>query len=249
MDTEVRPRAAVLAPERYQVLSGSALKVIAVLAMFIDHLTKRILVNYPCCTTTLWTFQDTQVTWCVVGETIGRLAMPIFCFLLVEGFVYTHDRFRYGRNLLLFALLSEIPFDLSRRLQYIDPTYQNVFWTLFVSYLGLCALGELKDRPVWRAVAVIGLALVSMFSLIDYGPRGYAMVLMLYALRDKALEKTAIGSCIQLSTWRAGLAFIPINLYNGKRGFVGVPALKYAFYLFYPVHLLFLWWLRLRLGF
>ena len=77
---------------------------------------------------------------------------------------------------------------------------------------------------------------------------GYAMVLMLYVLRSDALAKTALGCCINLATWRAGLAFIPINLYNGKRGFVRGPILKYAFYAAYPLHLLVIWHMRLRLG-
>ena len=216
--------------------------------MFIDHFSKYVLPYYPSSNDALWTFQDLPVTWLVIGSTIGRIAFPIFCFLLVEGFVYTRDRLRYGLSLFLFALISEVPFDLERKLMLVDPTYQNVFWTLFISYLGLCALEGFKDHPVRRAVAVIGLALLSMGLICDYGPRGYAMVMVLYALRGKALETTAIGSCITLATWRAGLAFIPINLYNGKRGFIKGPILKYAFYLFYPVHLFFIYWLRLRLG-
>ena len=248
MERDLPERAAVLAPERYQVLTGSALKVIAIISMFIDHFSHYILPYYPHATDTLWTFGSTSVTWPVVGTTIGRIAFPIFSFLLVEGFVYTKDRVRYGLNLFAFALISEIPFDLERKLQVVDPTYQNVFWTLFLSYLGLCALEYMKDAPAKRAVVVIGLALVSMGILCDYGPRGYAMVMMLYALRHKALEKTVIGSCITLATWRAGLAFIPINLYNGKRGFIKGPILKYAFYVFYPAHLLFIYWLRMQMG-
>jgi hypothetical protein len=166
----------------------------------------------------------------------------------VEGYCYTHDRRRYGINLLVFALLAEVPFDLSRTLTPFDPSYQNVFITLCVSYLGLCAYEGMRDTPVLRVVAVLGLALVSMGLLCDYGPRGYAMVLMLYVLRSDALAKTALGCCINLATWRAGLAFIPINLYNGKRGFVRGPILKFAFYAAYPLHLLALWWLRLRMG-
>lgn len=248
MERDMPERAAVLAPKRYQVLSGSALKVIAVVSMFIDHFTHYILPYFPHATDTLWTFRDTNVTWLVLGSTIGRIAFPIFCFLLVEGFVYTKDRVRYGLNLFVFALISEMPFDLERTLMVVDPTYQNVFWTLLLSYLGLCALEHMRGTPAKRAAVVIGLALLSMSISCDYGPRGYAMVLVLYALRHKALEKTVIGSCITYATWRAGLAFIPINLYNGKRGFIKGLILKYAFYAFYPAHLLFLYWLRLQLG-
>ena len=152
-------------------------------------------------------------------------------------------------SLLVFALISEPIFDLTRKLTVFDITYQNVFFTLLISYLGLCALEGLRDRPALRACAVLGLALVSMGSLCDYGPRGYAMVLMLYVLRDYPLEKTALGGCITQATWRAGLAFIPINLYSGRRGFIQGRVLKYAFYAFYPLHLYVLWRVRVHLGF
>ena len=241
-------RTAVLAPEPYRILSGSALKLLAIISMLVDHTTKRILVNYPEFVRPLYTFNNKPVSWALLFESFGRLAFPIFCFLLEEGFVYTHDRRRYGINLALFAILSEVPFDLCRKLTPIDITYQNVFFTLLLGYLGLCAIENLKDQTALRAICVIGLAIASMGLLCDYGPRGYALILILYALRHDAVVKTALGCCVTLATWRAGLAFIPLNLYNGRRGFVHGPVLKYAFYAFYPLHLLVLWRLRLRLG-
>ena len=240
--------AAVLAPKRYQVLSGSALKAIAVVSMLIDHVAAHLLEADPQMTTVLFTAGTIRVSWYFILRTIGRLAFPIYCFLLVEGFVYTHDRKRYGCNLLAFALISEVPFDLVRKLTVVDITYQNVFWTLLLGYLGMYAYEKFANRPALQATCVIGLALVSMGLLCDYGARGYALILVLYWLRSNALAKTIIGCCMTLATWRAGLAFIPINLYNGQRGFVRNTILKYAFYAFYPVHLLVLWQMRLHLG-
>lgn len=241
--------AASLAPERMRVLSGSVLKVIALLSMLVDHVGKRILDNYPWFVQTLYRFGDTSVSWSVLFESVGRLAFPIFCFLLVEGFHHTRNRMRYGINLALFAILSEVPFDLSRSLTPFDPTYQNVFFTLLLGFLAMCALDGLRERPLPQAICVLGLAIASMTLLCDYGPRGYALVLVMYALRQQPLIVAAVGSCIMLSTWRAGLAFIPINLYNGKRGFIRGPVLKYLCYAFYPLHLLVLWWLQLQLRF
>lgn len=240
--------ASVLAPKRYQVLSGSALKAIAVVSMLIDHVTAHLLEADPQMTTVLFDAGTIHVSWYFILRTIGRLAFPIFCFLLVEGFVYTHDRVRYGCNLLAFALISEVPFDLARTLTFFDITYQNVFWTLLLGFLGMYAYEELSNRPALQATCVIGLALVSMGLLCDYGPRGYALILILYWLRNNAIAKTTLGSCMTLATWRAGLAFIPINLYNGQRGFIHNSVLKYAFYAFYPVHLFILWQMRLQLG-
>ncbi len=236
-----------LAPERYRILSGSVLKLIAVATMLVDHVTKYVLVRFPTFGTPLYYVGKTGVSWVVVGESVGRLAFPIFSFLLVEGFVHTHDRWRYGRNLALFALISEVPFDLLHTLTPLDPTYQNVFVTLFVSYAALCAYEKFVDRPALRAACVLGLALASMGLACDYGPRGFALVFVFYVLRSNALAHTAVGSCIMLSTWRSALAFVPINLYNGKRGFVQGSVLKFAFYAFYPVHLLVLWQMELQL--
>ena len=238
-----------LAPDRYRVLSGSALKVLAVISMLIDHTSKFVLAHYPEFVEPWFTMGTIDVSPYWLCVSVGRLAFPIFCFLLVEGFMYTHNRRAYGLSLLVFALISEPIFDLTRKLTVFDITYQNVFFTLLISYLGLCALEGLRDRPALRACAVLGLALVSMGSLCDYGPRGYAMVLMLYVLRDYPLEKTALGACITQATWRAGLAFVPINLYNGRRGFIQGRVLKYAFYAFYPLHLYVLWRVRVHLGF
>ena len=238
-----------LVPDRYRFLSGSAIKLLALFAMLVDHTAKRILVNYPWFVEPLYRLGSTDVSWYVLCESFGRIAFPLFCFLLVEGFVHTHDRRAYAVRLLIFALVSEPIFDLCRSLTPFDMSYQNVFFTLFLSYLGLLALEELRDRPALQAVCVIGLALIAMGSMCDYGPRGYAMVLILYVLRREPLVKTALGCCVMTSTWRAGLAFIPINFYDGSRGFIRGRVLKYAFYAFYPLHLLVLWRLRVHLGF
>ncbi len=239
---------AVLAPERYRLLSGSALKVIAVITMLVDHVTALIIGFYPEFNEVLFTVNTTDVHWRFILRTVGRLAFPIFCFLLVEGFVHTRNRKSYGRNLALFAIASEVPFDLARSLKPWDPTYQNVFFTLFIGYLGLCALEYLSDRLALQTVCVVGLAILSSVLLCDYGASGYALILILYLLRQHAVAKAALGCCVTSATWRAGLAFIPINLYNGTRGFIKGPVLKFVFYAFYPVHMLILWQVRLQLG-
>ena len=136
-----------LAPDRYRVLSGSALKVIAVAAMLVDHVAKFILAHYPWFTATRFFLGSKEISAYVLCESFGRIAFPIFCFLLVEGFIHTHDRQRYGLSLLVFAIVSEVVFDLARRLTPLDPSYQNVFLTLLISYLGLCALEDLVGWP------------------------------------------------------------------------------------------------------
>ena len=92
--------------------------------------------------------------------------------------------------------------------------------------------------------SLLGLLVASVLLKVDYGCSGYGFILMLYVLRENKILQAVIGSCMLSSRWQAGLAFIPISMYNGQRGFVKGPLAKYAFYLFYPLHLLLIYWLR-----
>src|SRR5699024_2332190 len=100
--------------ERISCLSGFQLKCIAILSMALDH-TGAVL--FP------------QEIWL---RCAGRLAFPVFCFLIVEGFVHTHDVYRYMARLGVFALISEIPYDLAFRGVCLEFAYQNVFFTLLI---------------------------------------------------------------------------------------------------------------------
>ena len=95
-------------PERFRVLSGSVLKLIAIILMLIDHTGVMILYNYPPANAILFSFGGVDYSWYRIFRDIGRAAFPIFCFLLVEGFLHTHNRRKYGRNLFLFACISDI---------------------------------------------------------------------------------------------------------------------------------------------
>ena len=98
-------------PARFQILSGSMLKLLACIAMLIDHTGAIILSHYPPALTELFYINGKGITFYRIVRDIGRCAFPIFCFLIVEGFLHTHDRRKYGRNLLLFAIISEIPWN------------------------------------------------------------------------------------------------------------------------------------------
>ena len=231
-------------PEKCHILSGSALKVIAVVCMLIDH-TGKLLYHDPIA---LFTVFGHTVTLYAVMRLIGRIAFPIFAFLIAEGYLHTRNRVRYGAILLLFAVLSEIPWDLNRTGELWNFAKQNVFFTLFLGYLGICAYEGLRSKWVLRAGAMVALLALSYVLHADYSITGFCFILLMYALRDHELLRDAIGVGALSSQWKAALAFLPLALYNGKRGFIRGPVLKYAFYLIYPLHLLALYFIRLKLG-
>ena len=246
-----------LLPERWHVLSGSWLKVIAMVLMLIDHVALFILRYVPEFTEPLMTIGRQTITWYFLLRSVGRLAFPIFCFLLVEGFQHTHDRRKYGRNLLVFALISEIPFNLT----YGGHLYgwsQNVFFTLFLGFLALCVVRRweevLPQSAIFAehnrrmALRLLALIIASYLLRCDYGNCGISFILLLYVLRRNEVLRAAIGCCFLGSRWIAGLAFIPIAFYNGRRGFIQGTFGKYLFYLFYPFHLLALYSIKVALG-
>lgn len=230
----------------HKCLSGSALKLLAVISMLADHIAAVLLVNSPLM---LLDLGRVHVKLSDALHFFGRLAFPIFCFLLVEGFLHSHDRRRYALRLLLFALLSELPWNLCFGMKLLYKQ-QNVFFTLLLGFLALWTLERLEQRrgrPEYNALALLTLALFSFFLRADYGNRGFALILTLYLLRERPLPQAVLGSCVLNNGWKAGLAFIPINLYNGQRGFIRGKLLQWAFYAFYPLHLTLLYLIRKKM--
>ena len=213
-------------PDKYRVLSGSALKLIALVTMLIDHIAVVLMKNSRI--VLLRTGWGTLTLYTLMRK-IGRISFPIYCFLLVEGFLHTRDRKKYG-NL-----------EHTGTLHY---PVQNVFFTLFLGYAGLCCIEELKERPREQLISLIALMLVGMNLNADYGIGGFAFILVMYLLREQKILQAVVGTCIESGGWAAGLAFIPINLYNGKRGFVRGKAMKYLFYAAYPLHILILYFVK-----
>jgi len=224
-------------PEKYCFLSGSGLKIIAVISMLIDHCAATFLADSDIA---VFSVEGYTLTLYWLLRYIGRLAFPIFCFLIVEGFVHTSDRKKYGRNLLLFAFASEIPWNLWHSGTLLN-SKQNVFFTLFLGYLGLCVIE--KFGGVKRVLFLLALLAASLLLRADYGHVGYEFILLLYLLRKDRGIQAVVGSCILPTRLFAGMAFIPINLYNGQRGFI-CGRWKYAFYLFYPAHILLLYFIK-----
>lgn len=210
-------------------LSGSSLKVIAIVSMTIDHLGLYMLGGDDPA--------SASVTYHLM-RMVGRLAFPIFAFLLVEGYVHTRDIRRYMMNLLVAAIISDIPWML---LGGYDS--HNVMFTLL---LGLMAVSFI-DR-FWRnkllTLTTIGLmGVLSEWLQTDYSWRGIFLICILFMFRDKPLLAFMFGLPFLMVYGLAGTAaglMMPL-LYSGQRGFATDWVSKYFFYAFYPLHLMIIW--------
>ena len=225
---------------KLRVCSGSTLKLIAVIAMLLDHSALALKSSLPFLTAPLL---SDGITLYFLLRKIGRLAFPIYCFLISEGFGHTRNQKRYGLRLLFFALISEIPYNLmlSRGLFY--PEAQNVFLTLFLGVAALFAFENIQGH-LKKAAVMLAAMLAARFLKADYGMAGVALILVMYALRSHPGAQAVIAYPLLSGGTAAFCAFRPINLYNGQRGFIKSKGLQYFFYLFYPVHLLLLTLLR-----
>lgn len=230
-------------PQKQQLLSGSALKLIAVITMLIDHVGAFLLSEIPTATAPLFDGGSDAFSVYSIFRTIGRIAFPIYCFLVAEGARYTHDRIRYGINLFTFALLSEIPWNLVHT-GGIRFEKQNVFFTLFLGYLCICLCEHFREDLPALAGCAVGMVCLSLLLNADYGCKGMAIIPMLYILREKPFERTVIGCGLTATPLREIPGFLLLWLYNGKRGFVKGKVCKYVFYAIYPVHFLILWLIR-----
>lgn len=255
--------------ERVQFLTGNSLKIVACLTMFVDHFSKILVemimseklfplyLNGGISGELFYRIDDFQRS---VLNGIGTIAFPLFCLLLAEGFVYTKNRKRYIGFMLIFALISEIPFDISffsfySRNEGTFPFYfgyQNVFFTLLLGLVCLFVLERLPQfekgqerkeniKAVLLQVGVVAVVAVAAELLkCDYGSQGIIYIAGFYLFRkSRILQAVAFLVLFMATTGNQPTMYIMIAvllilLYNGKRGKLKV---KYLFYWFYPVHI------------
>lgn len=241
-------------------ISGSTIKIIAVVAMLIDHVAATVLerqmieAGYLSNNMIGLRGMAFYIVYLVM-RLIGRLGFPIFCFLLVEGFQKTRNVKKYALRLGIFALISEVPFDFAFCGKAYYPSYQNVYFTLFFGLLALWGIDWIGKRELPKVVEILlGAAAAGVcmgaahFLQTDYAAMGVLTIIVMYLFRKKRVISMLMG-CIVLtimsvSEITAFFALIPIALYNGKRGL----KMKYFFYGFYPVHLMLLYLLCVLLG-
>ena len=214
--------------------SGSVLKIIAIVSMVIDHCA--------------YFLMDNNSTLYGAMRCVGRIAFPVFAFLIAEGFAYTHNRKRYFTRLLVFAVISEVSWYL---LNGADGTH-NVMFTLALGVVALAVLEKLKENSVLCGIAILSIAYLATWSGVDYEWRGILMILVFNLLRNQNDNLPfPYGRMMQLlcafplmmhyGSIGALLACMTIFLYDGARGFIKGNVAKYGFYAFYPVHLLLIW--------
>lgn len=228
-------------------INGFLLKLIAILTMLIDHIGA---VLYP----------DQMIF-----RYIGRIAFPIFVFLIVEGFYHTRNIRKYELRLLVFAFISEIPYDLAFNDAVLEFQSQNVFFTLFLGLLMMDLMKKVKEQH-WKSILILVIFVVAAALLkTDYDAGGILLVYFFYRFRSQPIITYAALGGISLfifgpvECWSL-LAVIPLLLYNGERGFrqdgkiygggadgAGAVFIKYLFYVFYPAHLLILHFLSMNM--
>ncbi|MCR5031777.1 MAG: conjugal transfer protein TraX [Lachnospiraceae bacterium] len=230
--------------EKIRIFPGSTLKWIALITMIIDHVAAALL--YPCMEAGIYGPFDYDF-WLVVYRimrNIGRIAFPIYCFLLVEGYHYTRNKWKYLRNLAIFALVSEVPFDMAFESEVVFWNYQNVFLNLLISLLTIMtvdwALQKFckKDKGLvhdlcWLIPTAIG-GVIALVTFSDYYFFGTILTVILYRFYHNRILQGIIGYLVFTFEPWCFPSFILLQMYNGKRG----RQYKYFFYAAYPVHLL-----------
>jgi len=200
-------------------MNGFSLKLFALLCMTIDHVG---FILFP------------DVLWL---RAIGRLAFPIFAFLVVEGFVHTSNFKRYFSTMVLFAFVCQVPG------LFISHFPVNIFFTLSIGLLAMKVLSYDSINVVVRYVGVVLLVLLAEFINADYGSYGVVLILMFYFVKSYDLKTVQAVPFYLLVSFMSSLfqlisifSLIPIYFYNGERGFSN-SYIKYGFYFYYPIHL------------
>ncbi|MCC8027069.1 MAG: conjugal transfer protein TraX [Clostridium sp.] len=231
-------------------LTGNQLKLIGIVAILIDNIGAVVIQGGILHGANRAMYEAIIATpsghiWMVAGQVCrycGRLAFPIFAFLVAEEFVRTRNRWEYTMRMLVFAVVSEIPFDLA---VYHTPFYfhyQNMLFTLFLGLMVLMAMEHTRNTAVRGAALAAGCAL-SWLIQADYNVVGILLIVTMYWFRHNDIAQLVGGVVIcaveSISYYCiSALAYVPVVLYNGRRGAL---QLKYLFYVFYPVHLIVLY--------
>ena len=229
-------------------MSSFALHIIAMIFMLCDHMWATIL--------------DYEWLTC-----IGRIAFPIFAFLITEGYIHTSNINKYIKRMVIFAIITEIPFNLMVSASPIYPFHQNVLWTFVISLLTLKYLSFDNTKNIFKSILIILLAIIiATVTMCDYFGAGVMMVVGFYIFRKSKFLQLLMMIYVNMILIQgysypidiagytyyfpqqgfAVLSLIFIWLYNGKQGY-HAKWFKIFCYAFYPLHMLILYILTIVL--
>ena len=206
------------------------LKIIAIITMFLDHYYR--IIGGP--------------EWLSI---LGRLAFPIFAFSISEGYSHTKNVNKYLMRLLNFAIIIQLPNFLG-----FQEYPLNIFFTLALGLFCLEILDNNKINIVVRYIVVLYLCFLAEKTGLDYGAYGVILIILFNKLKNNKLYIFIAFLALNLVILKIGnlsemqmysvFSLVPIFLYNGKKGY----GMKYFFYLFYPLHFIFIYFLNELLG-
>lgn len=241
----------VITQRNYKFINTFMLKFMAILFMTIDHFAV-VIGTQPDAGQLYYSKLLSHNTYDIMRN-IGRLAFPIYCYLIVEGYFFTRSVKKYVLRLTIFAVISQIPFSLAIMK---EPFYIGHLNTLFTLATGLACVAILdaamtKQTLPYPLSCTIITALSSLAILLntDYSLYGTLLILIFYLFRGQPLKIFAAMTldCILLESANqlySLFALIPIFFYNGKKG----PSLKYVFYIYYPLHLTLLYFIYMGMS-
>ena len=172
---------------------------------------------------------------------VGRLAFPVFAFFICEGFLHTKSVPKYMLRMAVFAILSEVPFDLACFGTPYYPEYQNVLFTYFIALVALYLMDQARKLTVVLQILIAGVfAYMAYLTKADYGAVGVGLICAMYLLRDTKNAKFIVGALISAAESMdylciSALSFLGLKFYDGTRGRI---PMKYFYYVAYPLHYL-----------
>lgn len=231
--------------KKFQVLNGAQLKYIAFLSMLIDHVNNSLI-------TPLLDGKGFLLSLSNLFSILGRIAFPLFIFFVVEGFFKTRDRKRYFLTLIIFALISEVPFDIFTSKTIYQANWNNIMFTLALSLLTIWIIdsikGKIKNKLLWYIVSIIIVGVfgfIAMLLSLDYDYHAIVIAYIYYIFYEMPLLAAGLSYLSILKELYSFLGFAMTLTYNGQRG----KQYKWLNYFFYPVHMLILGLIRIYFNF
>lgn len=230
--------------KKFQVFNGAQLKYLAFVSMLIDHVNNALI-------TPMLDGEGFLLYLSNIFSVLGRIAFPIFIFFIVEGFFKTSNRKKYLITLLMFGVISEVPFDMFTSRTYFDPYWNNMMFTLALCLITIWIIDSLKEnihnKIFWYVGSIIIVVIFGFLAMklsLDYDYHAIIVAYLFYIFYDKPLLGAGLGYLSIIKELYSFLGFAITITYNGERG----RQYKWLNYFFYPAHILILGILRFYLN-